>query len=269
MRKPRHRFYLKFRHIAGFMVVLVATATASVVSLCSGRGSSAKAPEAIPSDLSHDEVLALLTPADTIRANNPFNHRLDSMPPGGRKMKINYLGATLGRFFNDSNYLHIEAARLAGIGPICGISDAWKAGEKLVPVRTCREYYLDNLTHSLPYLVPAAADLLRDIGSAFNDSLAARGGGSYRIKVTSVLRTRSLVKNLRRRNRNAVDTSAHLFATTFDISYAKFICDSLTTPRTQEDLKNLLAEVIEAQRARGRCYVKYERKQACFHITAR
>lgn len=117
--------------------------------------------------------------------------------------------------------------------------------------------------------MPKARDLLRDIGAAFNDSLAARGGGSYRVKVTSVLRTRSLVKNLRRRNRNAVDTSAHLFATTFDISYAKFICDSLTVPRTQEDLKNLLAEVVEAQRARGRCYVKYERKQACFHITAR
>ncbi len=265
----RHRFYLKFRHIAAFMAVLFAGAAASVVSLCSGRGGSAEEPEAIPADLSHDEVLAVLTPTDTIKAHNPFNVRLDSMPPGGHRLRINYLGATLGRFFNDSNYLHIEAARRIGIEPIHSIRDAWKGGVRLVPVRTCREYYLDNLTHSLPYLVPEASDLLRDIGAAFNDSLAARGGGSYRIKVTSVLRTRSLVKSLRRRNRNAVDTSAHLFATTFDISYAKFICDSLTVPRTQEDLKNLLAEVVEAQRARGRCYVKYERKQACFHITAR
>lgn len=265
----RHKFYLKFRHIVAFMGVLAVAGSASVVSLCSGRGSSQEEPEAMPVDLSHDEVLAVLTPADTIRANNPFNHRLDSMPPGGHKLKINYLGATLGRFFNDSNYLHIESAQRIGISPIYGIRDAWNNADKLVPVRTCREYYLDNLTHSLPYLVPKAHDLLRDIGAAFKDSLDARGGGSYRIKVTSVLRTRSLVKNLRRRNRNAVDTSAHLFATTFDISYAKFICDSLTVPRTQEDLKNLLAEVVEAQRAQGRCYVKYERKQACFHITAR
>ncbi len=265
----RHKFYLKFRHIAAFMLLLVAGASASVVSLCSGRGSRGDGPEAAPADLSHSEVLAILTPADTASAANPFCQRLDSMPPGGRKMRINYLGATLGRFFNDSNHLHIEAARRAGIKPIQGIREAWAGAPDLVPVRTCREYYLDNLTHSLPYLVPKARDLLRDIGAAFNDSLAARGGGSYRVKVTSVLRTRSLVKNLRRRNRNAVDTSAHLFATTFDISYAKFICDSLTVPRTQEDLKNLLAEVVEAQRARGRCYVKYERKQACFHITAR
>lgn len=265
----RHKFYLKFRHIASFLLVLAAAGCASVVSLCSGRGGSPEEPEAIPPDLSHDEVLAMLTPADTIRANNPFSHCLDSMPPGGRRLKINYLGATLGRFFNDSNYLHIESASRIGIEPIQTIRDAWNGAEKLVAVRTCQEYYLDNLTHSLPYLVPEAHDLLRDIGAAFNDSLAARGGGSYRIKVTSVLRTRSLVKSLRRRNRNAVDTSAHLYATTFDISYAKFICDSVTVPRTQEDLKNLLAEVVEAQRSLGRCYVKYERKQACFHITAR
>ena len=84
-----------------------------------------------------------------------------------------------------------------------------------------------------------------------------------------MLRTPRLIRRLRRRNGNAVDTSAHLFGTTFDISYAKFICDSTRVPRTQEDLKNLLGEVVADFRARGRCYVKFERKQACFHITAR
>lgn len=121
----------------------------------------------------------------------------------------------------------------------------------------------------MPYLVPEAAALLRDVGRGFNDSLAARGGGAYRVKVTSVLRTPVTVKKLRRRNVNAVATSAHLYGTTFDISYAKFICDSDTLPRTQEDLKNLLAEVLADLRNRNRCYVKYERKQACFHITVR
>ena len=130
-------------------------------------------------------------------------------------------------------------------------------------------YYLDNLTHSIPYLVPRAHRLLKDIGAAFRDSLQARGGGAYRVKVTSVLRTPSLVRQLRRRNRNAVDTSAHLYGTTFDISHINFICDSLTVARTQEDLKNLLGEVIENERRNGRCYVKYERKQSCYHVTAR
>ncbi|MDE7125015.1 MAG: hypothetical protein K2O12_00840, partial [Muribaculaceae bacterium] len=107
------------------------------------------------------------------------------------------------------------------------------------------------------------------IGRAFNDSLRARGGGEYRMRLTSVLRTRATVKKLRRVNRNAIDASAHQYATTFDIAYNKFICDGTNHPRTAVDLKNLLAEIIEDMRLAGRCYVKYEYKQACFHITVR
>ena len=216
-----------------------------------------------------NEVLAILMPEGKIRKMNRYEAHFDSMPPGGVKMRINPLGGTLGRVFNDSNYLHIASAERVGIEPLSGIRAAWDAGSRLERLRSCREYYLDELTHSLPYLVPGAHRLLRDIGSAFRDSLEARGGGDYRIKVTSVLRTPRLVKRLRRRNRNAVDTSAHLYGTTFDISYAKFICDSTRVPRTQEDMKNLLGEVVYAMREQGRCWVKYERKQACFHITYR
>lgn len=218
---------------------------------------------------SRGEVASILASHRQARALNRYEAHFDSMPPGGIKMKVNYLGGTLGRVFNDSNYLHISTAEKVGIKPLSGIREAWEAGARLERLQSCREYYLDDLTHSLPYLVPRAHRLLSDIGAAFNDSLNARGGGDYRIKVTSVLRTPRLVKRLRRRNRNAVDTSAHLFGTTFDISYAKFICDSTDVPRTQEDLKNLLGEVVFAMRESGRCYVKYERKQACFHITAR
>lgn len=234
------------------------TATAKPVGLT-------PTPEAMP----QGDIAMLLAPFDKARKQNPYEAHMDSMPAGGVKMKINFLGGTLGRVFNDSNYLHISTAREVGISPLSGIRSAWEAGARLERLQSCQEYYLDNLTHSLPYLVPKAHRLLSDIGAAFRDSLQARGGGHYRIKVTSVLRTPRLVKHLRRRNRNAIDTSAHLFGTTFDISYAKFICDSATMPRTQEDLKNLLGEVVFAMRQNGRCYVKYERKQACFHITAR
>lgn len=228
-----------------------------------GEGSEAALP------LAHSEVWKLLSPSDTIRARNRYEAHFDSMPPGGVRMHINRLGPSLGRVFNDSNYLHIQTAEAIGIKPIGSLRDAWGAGARLERLTSCEAYYLDNLTHSLPYLVPKAHRLLTDIGTAFRDSLRSRGGGDYRIKVTSVLRTPGLIRKLRRRNGNAVDTSAHLFGTTFDISYAKFICDSVTVPRTQEDMKNLLAEVIGDLRAQGRCYVKYEYKQACFHITAR
>lgn len=231
--------------------------------------SAEEAPKSFGSAGMSHEIAMLLASAGDLRAVNPYEAHLDSMPGGGRKMKINYLGGTLGRVFNDSNYLHIATAEKIGIKPLSGIRSAWEAGARLERLQSCRDYYLDDLTHSLPYLVPAAHRLLADIGAAFRDSLQARGGGDYRIKVTSVLRTPRLIRHLRRRNRNAVDTSAHLFGTTFDISYAKFICDSASVPRTQEDLKNLLGEVVFAMREKGRCYVKYERKQACFHITAR
>lgn len=219
--------------------------------------------------LQHSEVLAILTPDDTVRAHNRYEIRLDSMPPGGIKMKINPVGGYLGRVFSDSNKYHIASAEQLGVAPMYTLADAWRQSNRLEPLRTCEAYYLDNLTHSLPYLIPEAHQLLREIGLAFRDSLKSRGGGDYRIKVTSVLRTPALVRRLRRRNRNAVDTSAHLYGTTFDISYLKFICDSARTPRTQEDMKNLLAEVICDFRDQGRCYVKYERKQSCFHITTR
>ena len=223
-------------------------------------------------ELTHAAVLAILTPADTAAARNPHMARLDSMP--GRdcvKLRINRLpGGSLRRAFADSNYLHLQAAEVIGIQPLTGPRSAWQAGAKLTRIATCEDFYLDDLTHSVPYLVPEARQLLHDIGRAFRDTLRARGGGDYRVKVTSVLRTPTLVKQLRRRNRNSVDSSAHLYGTTFDISHAQFICNRQGGPyRTQEDLKNLLGEIVWNERARGRCWVAYERKQSCFHITAR
>ncbi len=217
----------------------------------------------------HNRLMALLMPYDTVRSHNPYEAHYDSMPPGGIKMKINGLGGPLGRVFNDSNKFHIAVAEANGIQPLHNLRQVWEEGGRLEHLQTCEAYYLDELTHSLPYLVPKAHTLLKDIGMAFRDSMRSRGGGYYRVKVTSVLRTPSLVKRLRRRNRNAVDTSAHLYATTFDISYLKFICDTPSIPRTQEDMKNLLGEVVEDMRRHGRCYVKYERKQSCYHITVR
>lgn len=199
---------------------------------------------------------------------NPWEQKLDSMPPGGIRLDVDRT-IRHGRVFNDSNYLHIDAATQLGIDPIDTELDAWNLKRPVVHVTSCPDYYIDNLTHSLPYLVPEAEWLLRDIGRSFRDSLQSRGGGDYRIKVTSILRTNPSVKRLRRRNGNAIGGSAHLYGTTFDISYSNFICDSDSVPRTVEDMKMLLAEVLLDLRDKGRCYVKHERKQSCFHITTR
>lgn len=201
-------------------------------------------------------------------APNPYDAHFDSMPDGGVRLRIRRLISSPGRTFNDLQPAQLQAALRVGHDPIDDYADIWHLNRPIVKLRNCREYYIDSLSHSYPYLVPEAARLLHDIGLRFNDSLAARGGGDYRIKVTSILRTTQTVKRLRRRNVNSVDSSTHKFGTTFDISYLKFICDSANTvPRTQYDLMALLSEILADLRDQGRCLVKHERKQGCYHIT--
>lgn len=211
-------------------------------------------------------LLAIIL-SDSVR--NPYDAHLDSAPDGGCVRLRTNVHVPLSRLFNDSNHVHLLEARAGGISPIEDSKMAWTEGRGLVEIKSNPYYYLDELSHSYPYLRPHAADLLAEICRRFQDTLAARGGGAYRPKVTSLLRTPLSVGRLRRVNRNATGESAHQYATTFDISYSKFICDDASAPhRTFEDLKNLLAEIVADMRDEGRCYVKHERNQACFHITA-
>ncbi len=193
---------------------------------------------------------------------------LDTMPTPTVRMKVNYFG-NLRQAFNDSNHLHLAEAEQYGIRPLSDTRSHWNLGRPLVRVTTCEDYFLDTLIYSRPYLVPEAAATLREIGRRFRDTIAARGGGDYRIKVTSLLRTPQTIKRLRRRNRNAIDSSVHRYGTTFDISYANFVAGSPAPARSVDDLKGVLAEVLKAMREEGKLYVKYERGQPCFHITAR
>lgn len=212
------------------------------------------------------EVSAILS--DSILPN-PYAEMPPPAPDAGcRPMRIRPVGA-FGKVFNDSNHVHLAEARAAGMMPVHDSGDIWNNAKGLVEVRSNSYYLVDRLSHSYPYLKPHARDVLDEIGRRFRDSLDARGGGEYRLKVTSILRTPLSVGRLRRVNRNATSASAHQYATTFDISYSKFICDDSTATRRRfEDLKNLLAEVIAAMKTENKIKVKHERRQACFHITA-
>lgn len=183
------------------------------------------------------------------------------------RIKVNYFGS-FREAFNDSNrYQYAHAERL-GIDPVYSIKDCYHTKRPIVKIESNELYEVDKLTHSLPFLVPEAATLLEDIGRNFIDSLAKRGADGYRVKVTSLLRTPSTVKRLRRVNVNASDSSTHQFGTTFDLSYNHFHCLDSTRTINGNDLKGLLGEVLRDLRNQGRCLVKYEYKTACFHITA-
>ena len=178
------------------------------------------------------------------------------------------------RSFPDLNDKHLEVAKTVGIRPLEDREEAESMKEKLTHITDNEFYVVDSLTHSIPYLVPRASALLDTIGSNFLDSLAAKGLNPNQVIVTSVLRTQSDVKRLRRINGNASANSAHCFGATFDVSWKRFKKVEDEDGRPLQDvgsdtLKLVLSEVLRDLRQAEKCYIKYELKQGCFHITAR
>lgn len=176
--------------------------------------------------------------------------------------------------FPDSNDLQLTAARYWGVTPVKNRHDAELRKNELVYIGFSPYYYIDPLYSSIPYLTPRAAILLQDIGKAFFDSLQVKGVPLHRFIVTSVLRTQDDVAKLRRHNGNATENSCHLFGTTFDITYTRYKAvedpDGPARRVVRDDsLKFILSEVLNDMRNQKRCYIKYEKKQACFHMTVR
>ena len=176
--------------------------------------------------------------------------------------------------FPDSNSVQLMAANKWGVKPVKDRIDAESRKSELVYVDCSPYYNIDPLHSSIPYLVPRAAILLQDIGKAFFDSLQVKGVPLHHFIVTSVLRTQEDVKKLRRHNGNATENSCHLYGTTFDICYNRYkTVEDPDGPHRREvrndSLKFILSEVLNDMRRQNRCYIKYEVKQGCFHMTVR
>ena len=89
------------------------------------------------------------------------------------------------RTFNDLNDKHLKAARQWGIQPVTSDELLEEQMGKLDKIGSCRYYQVDELTHSIPYLVPRAEKLLKTIGRNFQDSLSSKGLSSRKIIVTN------------------------------------------------------------------------------------
>lgn len=176
--------------------------------------------------------------------------------------------------FPDMNDVQLATAQRLGI-PVIADREATQQHKKdLVYIGDNPYYRVERLTYSIPYLVPRAERLLTEISRNFIDSLQRKGLPFYKVVVTSVLRTQKDVARLRRVNGNASENSCHQYGTTFDICYNNFyrVADPDNPAERQVwdgRLKEILAEVLRDQRELGTCYVRYEARQACFHITAR
>ena len=176
--------------------------------------------------------------------------------------------------FPDTQAVQLASALKYGVKRVKDREDAEKRKNELVYVGANPYYHVDRLYSSIPYLVPRAAVLLQDIGEAFFDSLYVKGIPLHRPIVTSVLRSEADVVKLRRHNGNATENSCHLYGTTIDICYNRFeTVENPNGPKRREvrsdSLKYVLSEVLRDMREQGRCYIKYEVKQGCFHMTVR
>ena len=173
--------------------------------------------------------------------------------------------------FNDVQSTQIKAAKKYGIQPLKDRSaaEAFVKSGKLSKIKSGKNYHLDKMSHSIPYLTDNSAQLLNTIGQNFRDSLIRKGLCEHKIIVTSLLRTDADVERLQKQNAVAVKNSAHRHATTFDISYLRFVTVGLVNNATSNQLKKVLAEVLRDLRNEKLCYVKYEKSQGCFHITSR
>ena len=176
--------------------------------------------------------------------------------------------------FPDVQDVQIAAARRWGVRPVRNREQAEERKDELVFVGSNPYYVIDKgMSSSIPYLVPRASLLLQDIGRNYLDSLFVKGVPLHQVIVTSVLRSEEDVARLMQKNGNASEQSCHRFGTTFDICYNRYSTVSPPGEKrravTNDTLKYVLSEVLRDLRQEGRCFIKYEVKQGCFHITTR
>lgn len=270
----------KNRYLAGFSVIVLILAFVRLIfpSVANDRKDVGLAKEKhvssadVVTENKIDTVSKHLMPQSPVSDILPLTSFFDNK---GRiiKHKINSVPG-FSRTFPDNNDVQLVAANSHGVEPVSDRDEAERRKKDLVFVGASPYFHVDPLKSSIPYLVPRAAVLLNDIGRAYYDSLQIKGIPLHQIIVTSVLRTRNDVEKLRGHNANATENSCHLYGTTFDICYNRYktVSPSEGRPRRavrNDTLKWVLSEVLRDMREANRCYVKYEVKQGCFHITAR
>lgn len=175
--------------------------------------------------------------------------------------------------FPDLQDVQYVSAKKWGVSPVANREEAERMKSELVYIASNPYFHVDKLNNSVPYLVPRASNLLHEIGTNFFDSLQLKGVPLHKLIVTSVLRTKDDVAKLRGHNGNATENSCHLYGTTFDVCYNRYKTVEAPGEHKREvrndTLKYILAEVLRDMRESGKCYIKYEVSQGCFHITVR
>lgn len=172
--------------------------------------------------------------------------------------------ASKGKPHKDWNQKHIDEAKKVGVGSLKDTAALHKLikDEQLISVVSDRGYIVADMTHSYPYLTEDAILTLRKIGASFYEA----SGDSSAFTVSSLTRTESTQKKLRKRNANASKReSSHTFGVSFDISYIRYN----GVREWNYERTKALEGVLATMQKNGEIYVLKERNQSCFHVTVR
>ncbi len=220
-----------------------------------------------------DTIMEQARLTDSVLLAPLYLHRDLMAGANGQKHKI-YSVSSYKDCFPDINPVQLATAQRLGMDVIENREAAEHSKDRLVYAGLNPYYNIKTLYSSIPYLVPRAQMLLERIARNFLDSQYVKHIPPSKLLVTSMTRTQEDVDKLRRHNRNASEQSCHCHGTTFDISYLHYVPvqdpdGPAVRPTRNDTLKYVLSEVLNDLRRQGTCYVKYEAKQSCFHITVR
>ena len=219
----------------------------------------------------HGDVVAIFDPSE---AGANIHHHHGNTIERNRLLReyitpLDINTISYAKLFNDTNSTQLDAAIRNGLKNPDLVTDPAKSSE-LMLIGSNSLYVVDTMWFAKPYLVPEAVLLMAMIGERFQEVMAEHYPDYQHVRpiVTSALRTTSSVRQLRRFNRNASDSSCHIYGTTVDISYTRFLTDSGDYAQ-EYFLKPMLAVTLYELREEGLIFVKHERHQACFHLTLR
>ena len=125
-------------------------------------------------------------------------------------------------------------------------------------------YHLDRLTHSEPFLLPSAFAVLEEMAARFQESMKGTSDEGASIRITSLTRTQTQQRKLRRRNANAFNgQSTHNYGASFDVAFIDRPNESVKCGGPSWALQSILQDMQK----NGEILVIPEGN--CMHITPR
>lgn len=159
---------------------------------------------------------------------------------------------------------HLNAAKKHNVGLVkdkTHLNKLVKQGKLVGIKQRGYGYRVDRLTHSHAYLVPKGRTVLNALARDF-----VKAAGQNFFVVTSLTRTESDQKRLRRVNSNASSNdSSHSYGGALDISYVRFNHKLGANTKLEKHLETILKEY----QRKGKIYFVKERHSRCFHIIVR